>query len=51
MGYVQGVRSQPGSHNATIPPDADIVYAVLDACPVFPDLYPTISRAGSRRRG
>lgn len=50
MGYVQGVRSQPGGHTATIPHDAVIVTAVIDACLSFPDLYPTIDRAGSRRR-
>lgn len=50
MGWVQGVRSQPGGHTATIPPDASIVTTVLDACLAFPDLYPTIHRAGSRRR-
>lgn len=50
MGYVQGVRSQPGSHGATIPHDNEIVTRVIDACAAMRDLYPTIYRAGSRRR-
>jgi hypothetical protein len=50
MGYVEGVRSQPGGHDAKIPPDMDIVGMVIDSCSSMPDLYPTIHRAGSRRR-
>ena len=50
MGYVQGVLSQPGGSRAAIPHDSDIVSTVIGACLSNPDLYPTIDRAGSRRR-
>lgn len=43
MGYVQGVRSMPGGHRATIPHDREIVVRVVDACLAFGDLYPTIA--------
>lgn len=44
MGYVQGVRSQPGGCTAEIPKDAVIVYQVVDGCLAFDDLYPQINR-------
>lgn len=50
MGYVQGVRAVPGSFDVKIRPDREIVSMVIDACSSFPELYPTIYRAGSRRR-
>jgi len=51
MGYVQGVRAVPGSYDTNIPPDMQIVATVIDACLVYPDLYPTMKRLGSRSRG
>lgn len=50
MGYVQGVRAVPGTYDFKIRPDREIVSMVIDACSSFPDLYPTICRAGSRRK-
>lgn len=50
MGYVQGVRSVPGSHKEPIPPDASIVTRVIDACLGMSDLYPFMSKLGRRRR-
>lgn len=50
MGYVQGVRSVPGSHDTQVPPDSTIIARVINACAAMSDLYPTIYRAGSRRR-
>jgi hypothetical protein len=43
MGYVQGVRSVPGGHNATIPPDSNIVFAVIAGARSMKDLYPVIN--------
>jgi hypothetical protein len=42
MGYVLGMRT--GRDYEATPPDADILYGVVSACLVWPDLYPTISR-------
>jgi len=42
MGYVQGVRSMPGGHKATMPGDGVILRLVIDACLVMDDLYPEI---------
>jgi len=42
MGYVQGVKAVPGGHRETFPPDADVLYQVVDACLHFDDLYPVM---------
>lgn len=40
MGWVQGVRSIPGSYKAEIPRDNEIVSRVLEGCFVFDRRHP-----------
>lgn len=48
MGYVQGFQDSP--HRDEVPRDRDIILAVLSACDSMGDLYPTLHRAGRRKR-